>query len=120
MSKGNYRFVYLDYSKLSQFAADFVQIYNEAWAFHDDFEPLTPEVLNKRLKEIKPAMPKEFAVFAYDRDRPIGFFIAILEINQVFKRFKGNMCLWQQFQFFMYRRTITTAKVIVFLFLLHI
>ncbi|NBX26817.1 MAG: GNAT family N-acetyltransferase [Chitinophagia bacterium] len=114
MSKGNYRFVYLDYSKLSQFAADFVQIYNEAWAFHDDFEPLTPEVLNKRLKEIKPAMPKEFAVFAYDRDRPIGFFIAILEINQVFKRFKGKMGLWQQLQFLMYRGTITKAKGIVF------
>lgn len=114
MSKGNYRFVYVDYSKLNQFAADFVQIYNEAWAFHDDFEPLTPEALKKRLKEIKPAMPKEFAVFAYDNDRPIGFFIAILEINQVFKRFKGKMGLWQQLQFLLYRSSINKAKGIVF------
>ena len=114
MSKGNYRFVYVDYSKLNKFAADFVQIYNEAWAFHDDFEPLTPEALKKRLKEIKPAMPKEFAVFAYDNDRPIGFFIAILEINQVFKRFKGKMGLWQQLQFLLYRSSINKAKGIVF------
>ncbi len=114
MSKDNYKFVLLDYSKIEKYAADFVQIYNEAWAFHEDFEPLTPEVLNKRLKEVRPAMPKEFAVFAYDNDRPIGFFIAILEINQVFRRFKGKMGLWQQLQFLWYRKSINKAKGIVF------
>jgi hypothetical protein len=114
MSKENYRFELLDYSQLSKFSADFVRIYNEAWAFHEDFEPLTPEVLNKRLKEVKPAMPQEFAVFAYDNERPIGFFIAILEINQVFKRFKGKMGLWQQLQFLWYRNQIDKAKGIVF------
>lgn len=114
MSKDNYKFVLLDYSKIEKYAADFVQIYNEAWAFHEDFEPLTPEVLNKRLKEVRPAMPKEFAVFAYDNDRPIGFFIAILEINQVFRRFKGKMGIWQQLQFLWYRKSINKAKGIVF------
>lgn len=114
MSKENYRFELLNYGNVAKYAADFVQIYNEAWAFHEDFEPLTPEVLNKRLKEVKPAMPQEFAVFAYDRDRPIGFFIAILEINQVFRRFKGKMGLWQQLQFLWYRSSINKAKGIVF------
>lgn len=114
ISKENYRFELLNYGQLSKFSADFVQIYNEAWAFHEDFEPLTPEVLNKRLKEVKPAMPQEFAVFAYDNERPIGFFIAILEINQVFKRFKGKMGLWQQLQFLWYRNQIDKAKGIVF------
>jgi GNAT superfamily N-acetyltransferase len=114
MSKENYRFELLNYGNVAKYAADFVQIYNEAWAFHEDFEPLTPEVLNKRLKEVKPAMPREFAVFAYDRDRPIGFFIAILEINQVFRRFKGKMGLWQQLQFLWYRSSINKAKGIVF------
>lgn len=114
MAKENYRFVYLDYGNLSKFSADFVRIYNEAWAFHEDFEPLTPEVLNKRLKEVKPAMPSNFAVFAYDNDRPIGFFIAILEINQVFQRFKGKMGIWQQLQFLWHRGSINKAKGIVF------
>lgn len=114
MSKDNYKFVLLDYKQIDKYAADFVRIYNEAWAFHEDFEPLTSAVLNKRLKEVKPAMPTEFAVFAYDNDRPIGFFIAILEINQVFRRFKGKMGLWQQLQFLWYRNTINKAKGIVF------
>ena len=114
MSKENYKFVLLDYAQIDKYAKDFVQIYNEAWAFHEDFEPLTSQVLNKRLKEVKPAMPREFAVFAYDNERPIGFFIAILEINQVFKRFKGKMGLWQQLQFLWYRNTINKAKGIVF------
>jgi hypothetical protein len=53
-------------------------------------------------------------VFAYDNDRPIGFFIAILEINQVFQRFKGKMGIWQQLQFLWHRGSINKAKGIVF------
>lgn len=114
MSKQNYRFEYLNYWQIQRFASDFAQIYNEAWAFHDDFEPITSSVLNKRFREIRPAMPEEFAVFAYDNDRPIGFFIAILEINQVFKAFKGKMGLWQKLIFLWNRSKIDKAKGIVF------
>ncbi|MBM3437575.1 MAG: hypothetical protein FJX91_00430 [Bacteroidetes bacterium] len=114
MSKENYRFVQLEYGNMEKYSADFVRIYNEAWAFHEDFESLSPEVLNKRFTEVKPAMPPEFAIFAYDNDRPIGFFIAILEINQVFRRFKGKMGLWQKLQFLWFRKSINKAKGIVF------
>lgn len=114
MSKPGYRFEFFRYNQLDKYAADFVSIYNEAWAFHDDFEPLQYSVLHKRLKEIKPAMPEEFAIFAYDHDKPIGFFIAILEINQVLKNFKGKMGWWQKIQFMLQRSQINKAKGIVF------
>lgn len=114
MNKPGYRFEFFRYAQLEKFAADFVSIYNEAWAFHDDFEPLQYEALYKRLKEIKPAMPEEFAIFAYENDKPIGFFIAILEINQVFKDFKGNLGWWQKIQFMLQRSKINKAKGIVF------
>lgn len=114
MSKPGYRFEFFRYAQLEKFAADFVSIYNEAWAFHDDFEPLQYEALHKRLKEIKPAMPEEFAIFAYDNHKPIGFFVAILEINQVLKDFKGSMGWWQKIQFMLNRSKISKAKGIVF------
>jgi len=114
MSKPGYRFEFFRYAQLDKFAADFVSIYNQAWAFHDDFEPLQYEELHKRLKEIKPAMPEEFAIFAYDNDKPIGFFVAILEINQVLKDFKGSMGWWQKIQFMLNRGKISKAKGIVF------
>lgn len=114
MAKENYRFEFLRYNQLMQFAQDFVLVYNQAWSFHDDFEPLTEKALFARFKEIKPAMPEEFAVIAYDNNRPIGLFVAILEINQVFKKFRGKMGLWQKFQFLTQRHTIDKAKAIVF------
>ena len=114
MSKPGYRFEFFRYAQLEKFAADFVSIYNKAWAFHDDFEPLEYEALHKRLKEIKPAMPEEFAIFAYDNHKPIGFFVAILEINQVLKDFKGSMGWWQKIQFMLNRGKISKAKGIVF------
>ena len=114
MSKSNYSFEFLDYSQLDKYASDFAHVYNQAWAFHDDFEPITQKVLHTRLKSIKLAMPTEFAVFAYDNGVPIGFFIAILEVNQVFKDFKGKMGWWQKFLFVMNRHKINKAKGIVF------
>lgn len=114
MQKPNYRFVFLEYGQIATFAKDFVSIYNEAWAFHEDFAPLESGILQKRLNEIKPAMPKEFAVFAYDNEKPIGFFIAILELNQVFSRFKGKMGALQKMQFLLNRKNIDKGKAIVF------
>ena len=111
---GKYRFEFLDYGQLDKYTADFVEIYNQAWSFHEDFEPLTKEVLLKRFQSIKPAMPKEFAVFAYEGDKPIGFFISILELNLVFKSFKGKLGLWQKISFMLHRGMIRRAKGIVF------
>lgn len=111
---GKYTFEFLDYNQLEKFTTDFVTIYNKAWSFHEDFEPLTNEALLKRFKSIKPAMPKEFAVFAYDQGEPIGLFISILELNLLFKSFKGKLGLWQKILFILQRNSIRKAKGIVF------
>ena len=111
---GKYTFEFLDYNRLDKFTSDFVSIYNQAWSFHEDFEPLTKETLLKRFKSIKPAMPAEFAVFAYDDGVPIGIFISILELNLLFKQFKGKLGVWQKMQFFFKRNSIRKAKGIVF------
>lgn len=111
---GKYTFEFLDYSQLDKFTSDFVQIYNKAWSFHEDFEPLTNEALLKRFTAIKPAMPAKFAVFAYDSGEPIGLFVSILELNLLFKRFKGKLGIWQKIQFMLQRSIIRKAKGIVF------
>lgn len=111
---GKYTFEFLDYNQLDKYTSDFVSIYNRAWSFHEDFEPLTNEALLKRFKSIKPAMPKEFAVFAYDDGEPIGLFISILELNLLFKSFKGKLGWWQKILFMVQRGSIRKAKGIVF------
>lgn len=114
MSNPKYRFVSLDYKKIDKFAADFVQVYNEAWSFHEDFRPLTIEKMMARLKKVKPVLPGDFAIFAYADDRPIGFYASILEVNQVFKHFDGKLNLWNGLRFLWLRNKINKVRGIVF------
>ena len=43
MQGGKYTFVPIDWAQKEKFARDFATIYNEAWAHHEDFKPLTQE-----------------------------------------------------------------------------
>ena len=109
-----YDFKVLDFGNLDGFADDFVRIYNEAWSFHDDFEPLDRVGIQKQFRKMKAAMLPELGIFAYHKGRPIGFFISILELNAVFKDFDGKLGWWQKILFLLRRKQIRTARGIVF------
>ncbi len=114
MGNNSYEYKSLEFSKLSKYVKDFVTIYNEAWAFHEDFTPITHKELYKEFKEMKPAMLEELAVFAYHEGRPIGFYINILELNEIFKDFDGKLSIWNKLRFLMRRKSITRARGIIF------
>lgn len=114
MSNARYRFETLDFSRLDEYAADFVRIYNEAWAHHEDFKPVNREKILERLKKVKPVLPQDFAIFAYADDRPIGFYISILEVNQVFRHFSGKLNLWNMLRFLWMRKNINKVRGIIF------
>ena len=114
MSNPDYRFEYFKYSELEAYAGYFAEVYNLGWAHHEDFKPIQAADVYKRLKSIKPAMPEKLAIFAFAGDRPIGFFVAILEVNQVFKDFKGSMNTWNGLRFLWKKASINKAKGIVF------
>jgi GNAT superfamily N-acetyltransferase len=114
LKNNDYRFVSLDYSRINQFASDFVEIYNQAWSFHDDFEHLVENELLARLKEMKAAVIPETIIFAYHQERPIGFFVNMLEINQVFKDFNGELTLWNKLRYLFRRGQIGRLKAVVF------
>lgn len=109
-----YQFRTLDFTKVDQFARDFVEIYNKAWAHHEDFKPLTESKIRARLQEIKPVVNPAYAIFAYADDQPIGFYISILEVNQVFRHFKGKLNFWNKLRFLMLRRKIDKVRGIIF------
>ncbi len=114
MENPKYRFSNLEYSKLDQYADDFVEIYNQAWKHHEDFKPLTKAAMLQRLKKVRPVLPEKFAVFAYADNRPIGFFVNILEVNQVFRHFSGKLTWWNMLRFLWLRKKINKSRGIVF------
>ena len=110
----SYDYRILDFSQIDAFADDFVEIYNEAWSFHEDFEALDRAAIQKQFRKMKAAMLPELGIFAYHEGRPIGFFVSILELNEVFKDFNGKLGLWNKILFLMRRNRIRTARGIVF------
>ncbi len=113
-SQAEYRYSVLDFGHLDEFAADFVEVYNAAWSFHEDFEPLDVTEVRKKFRAMRWAVLPELVVFAYFNDRPIGFYINILELNQVFRFFGGRKTWWNQLRFLWLRNRIEKVRGLVF------
>jgi len=92
--KPDYNFKHFSYADSEKFIADFIEVYNNAWQFHENFTPTEPEAIRLMLAEMKPLLRPEFIWFAYHGTEPIAFEVMLPDINQLFKYFNGKMGLW--------------------------
>jgi len=113
--KPNYSIKKLDTSKLEIFAKDFVFIYNQAWKDHQDFNELKEEDILKAFVKMKSAIDVNLILFAYDNDQPIGFFVGIPDLNQIFKRFNGKLNIINKLRFVYLKnkRVIDRVKIMI-------
>jgi hypothetical protein len=98
-----YEFRHFQLSRLDAFAQDFVSIYNQAWQHRPDFVPITLDRVMVTLKSLKPILVEKGIWFAYANGQPAGFFVAIPEVNQIFKHVNGNLNTWGKLKFLFYR-----------------
>ncbi|MEM0996306.1 MAG: hypothetical protein AAGN35_04465 [Bacteroidota bacterium] len=104
-----YHFKIADKRQLEKFAEDFRTIYNNAWGGHDNFKMMRPEQSRNIMRKLKPILAPELAIFGYYHEEPVGFFIMIPDMNQIFKKFNGKFGLWQKLRtWWMLRRKSTT------------
>ena len=96
--KPEYQFRHFDLKKSEEFMSNFLEIYNDAWQFHENFSPMEPEALRRTIKEMKRIMIPEFIWFAYHENEPIAFEIMIPDVNQFIRRFNGRITLLKKLQ----------------------
>ncbi len=90
----------------AKYAEDFKIIYNKAWgAERKDFEEMSSERARTIMRKLKPVLDEDLCWFAYHKDIPIGVFIAIPELNEIFKYVNGNLNLWGKLKFLWYQKT---------------
>lgn len=89
---------------MDQIANHFLQVYNGAWATHEGFKPMKKEQADKLIKSMKAVMDPRIVIFAYHNDEPIGFFVNIPELNQVFKYVHGNLNWWGKLKFLYHKQ----------------
>lgn len=93
--KEGVRFAYPELKNLRRYALDFMTIYNDAWQFHEHFVPLTEERVLRLVENLRPILIEEMIYFAYVENEPAGIILAIPDLNQIFRPWRGQPTLWQ-------------------------
>lgn len=110
-----YSFRPFRYKNKEQFASDFVQVYNRAWAGFKNYHPMDEAIVRNTMEEMKPVMVEDFVWFAYADGKPVGLLVALPDINQVI-RYSGARFNWWgklKFLYYKYARGFSCVRVVV-------
>ncbi|MBC5991692.1 hypothetical protein [Pontibacter cellulosilyticus] len=116
LSDSAYSFRHMEKTKLAKYTEDFRTVYNKGWAKHEGVKPMSEAQAATVMKTLKPVIDERIIWFAYHNEEPAGFFIAIPELNKVFKYVNGELDLWGKlkFVFHKWRGACNTMYGIVF------
>lgn len=108
----NYSFEHLRLRHLAKYTEDFRQVYNKAWVKHDGVKEMTPEQSANVMRKLRPVIDEKVCWFAYFQGEAVGFFIALPELNELFRHVDGRLNGWGKAKFAWYRwrgavRTLT-------------
>jgi GNAT superfamily N-acetyltransferase len=92
--KPEYQFRHFSYDESEKFISDFLEVYNDAWQFHENFTPAEPEAIRVLLNDMKSLLIPEFIWFAYRDGEPIAFEVMLPDLNQMFRFFNGKINLF--------------------------
>lgn len=104
-NKPGYSFRHFKKSEFEKFAADFQEVYNDAWSDFPDFVPISLESIKDSFRAMKPIVDEKIIWFAYHEDEPISFVIALPDINQVLKHVNGKLDLTGKLKYLWYKNT---------------
>jgi len=115
VSRPDYTFKHFRKKETEKFIADFVEVYNDAWQYHDNFTPMDPDTLRTSLREADPFMDEELVWYVYHKEEPIAFFVMFPDVNQIIRHFNGKMNWINKLRFVYYkwRNEMTRARVVI-------
>jgi GNAT superfamily N-acetyltransferase len=67
------------------------RIYNEGWSDHWGFVPMTEAEVRKMAADLRPVLLPYITFVAEVAGRPVGFALAIPEINRILRRIRGRL-----------------------------
>lgn len=113
--KPEYHFRHFNYNEASKFIADLKNIYDAAWAFHENFTPMEEKLLRKTLEKSRSFLDEEMIWFAYHNEEPAAFLIMFPDVNQITSHFNGRLNLWNKIRFLYMksRNTMTRARIVI-------
>ncbi|MDP4291144.1 MAG: GNAT family N-acetyltransferase [Bacteroidota bacterium] len=116
MARPGYHYAHFQKSNTEKFLQDFKTIYDKAWAFHDNFTPISIEDLREQFRELKSIMDEEMIWFVYHENEPIAFLVMAPDANQILYYLNGHITsIWDKLKFLYYKKTkgFTRTRIIV-------
>jgi hypothetical protein len=101
--KPGYSFKHLKISDIEQFAADFMEIYNDAWKNFENFVPIQKATIFETFRKMKTIMDPNLIWFAYVDNEPAAFVVVLPDANQMIKTLNGKLDLIGKLKFLYYR-----------------
>jgi hypothetical protein len=112
--KPGYEFKHLEVKQIKKFAADFIEIYNDAWAGFENFVPINYNTILESFNKMKPIMDENLIWFAYVNGEPASFNIVLPDANQMLKPLNGKLNLIGKLKFLYYKwKGVTRMRAIV-------
>ncbi|MGV8878899.1 MAG: GNAT family N-acetyltransferase [Sphingobacteriaceae bacterium] len=101
--KPGYEFKFFSSSNIDQFAADFMEIYNDGWKNFENFVPITHKTLLESLKKMAQIMDPKLIWFAYVNNEPASFVVILPDANQMIKTLHGRLDFIGKIKFLYYK-----------------
>jgi len=98
-----YRFEHMRLRELPKYTEDFRHVYNLAWVKHAGVKEMTPEQAANIMRKLRPILDEKVCWFAYYHDEPVGFFISLPELNELFRYVDGQLNWWGKLKFVYHR-----------------
>jgi hypothetical protein len=116
MANPDYSFRYIQGKELQEKAPEyFMTVYNKAWARHMG-KSIALKEAQLMFGKMKPIIDPRLIYFAFFKGEPVGFFIQIPEINQIFKHVNGKMDLIGKLKFLWYKTFSPPNKMLGLVF----
>lgn len=111
-----YTFTTLKMKQMDLYTDYFRDIYNKAWSKHKGVPQLTNAQAKNVMKQLKPIIDPNIMFFSFYDKEPVGFFIMIPEVNQIFKYVNGKMDLIGKLKFVWHRYRKSCRKMLGLVF----
>jgi GNAT superfamily N-acetyltransferase len=112
----NYRFGYVKKSDWDKLPVMVQTVYNKAWAKRGEIPELTEAQARHLIMQMKPIMDEKLLWFGFYKEEPIGFFLSLPEVNQIFKHVNGKLDLIGKLKFVWHKLMKTNKEAFGILF----
>ena len=110
--KNGYIFKPLDPTNITKFAADFKEIYNDAWKDFENFTQVTDATIVETLDKIKPVMDPNLIWFSYTAaGEPVAFVMILPDTNELIRGLNGKLDLLGKLKFLWNKFTVKHKKM---------